>query len=136
MCRKIMTPVKRYIDEGAWDKGRTNVNYCTRVLALRKNMKVVAEQLRGDAYYDALDIAADLDNTMTQLDASLYTPLFIPADEGVSVEQRKYQQQASLYYADAVNYIETFLTKVPTDVLDRARGKAAAARYEISFEDE
>lgn len=130
-----MTPVRRYIDEGAWDKGRTNVNYCTRILALRKNMKTVAEQLSGDDYYDALDITADLDNTMTQLDASLYTPLFIPADDGVSVEQAKYQRQASEYYSNALDYIDSFLSKLPTDVLERARSKAAAAKYEISFED-
>ncbi|CAN8071320.1 unnamed protein product [Agarophyton chilense] len=136
MCRRIMTPVQRYIREGAWDKGRTNVNYCTRVLALRKNMRAAAEQLRGDDYYDALDISADLENTMTQLDASLYTPLFIPADDGVSVEQAKYQAQASNYYADAVSSIDTFLSKLPADVLERARTKAAAAKFEISFEEE
>lgn len=134
MCRTIMNPVRRYIQEGAWDKGRTNVNYCTRILALRKNMKTVAEQLSGDDYYDALDIAAEIENTMAQLDASLYTPLFIPADDGVSLEQRKYQMEATIFYSEAMQYLDSFLNLVPSDVLDRARARADKARYEIKFE--
>ena len=75
MCQRLMGPVDRYISEGAWDKGRTNVNYCTRILAMRKNMKEAATLLQGDAYYDALDIMGDMENIMSQLDASLYTCL-------------------------------------------------------------
>ncbi|KAI0562124.1 hypothetical protein FGB62_65g19 [Gracilaria domingensis] len=90
-----------------------------------KNHEGLSSGLHGDLRTKTRAGASD--NTMAQLDASVYTPLFIPTEEGVSVEQRKYQQQASLCYADAVNYVETFLTKVPTHVLDRARGNAAVA---------
>ena len=134
MCRKIMSPVRRYIEEGEWDKGRTNVNYCTRVLALRKRMKDAAEQLDGDAFYDAMDIMGEMTTTMTQLDASLYTPLFIPSDEGISVEQKKYQKEAMLFYNDALQYLDTFLSKVPGEALEKAKLAAAKAKYEIRFE--
>lgn len=134
MCRTIMSPVKRYISEGAWDKGRTNVNYCTRVLALRSRMRDAAEQLEGDDFYEAMEIMGEMSNTMTQLDASLYTPLFIPADEGISVEQRKYQTQAFAFYEDAVGYLDSFLGKVPGASLEKARTAAAAEKYEIRME--
>lgn len=135
MCRRVMGPVDRYIDEGAWDKGRTNVNYCTRVLAMRKNMRGAADLLEGDAYYDALDVMGDMINVMSQLDASLYTPLFIPADEGtISVEQGKYQDQARGFYKEALDGLDKFLSIVPNEVLDRATTLADNTKYEINLE--
>lgn len=134
MCRRVMGPVNRYIEEGSWDKGRTNVNYCTRVLAMRKNMRDAAELLEGDGYYDALDIMGDMLNIMTQLDASLYTPLFIPADEGISVEQTKYQKQARGFYEEALQGLDKFLSIVPSDVLDKATQIADKTKYEIPIE--
>lgn len=131
-----MTPVSRYIEEGQWDKGRTNVNYCTRILAVRRNMRDSADLLQGDNYYDAMDIMGELDNTMTQLDASLYTPLFIPADDGISPEQQKYQTQARAFYAQAIDLLDGFISLVPETELADARRRAANARYEIKFEDQ
>lgn len=137
MCRRVMEPVGRYIEEGAWDKGRTNVNYCTRVLAMRKNMRDAADLLTGDAYYDALDIMGEMVNNMSQLDASLYTPLFIPADDGqVTVEQGKYQTQARDFYKDAVDGLDHFLTLIPEDIMDKATSIANATKYEIPIEHE
>lgn len=136
MCRTIMRPVARYIDEGSWDRGRTNVNYCTRVLALRSRMREAAEQLEGDEFYEGMDIMGEIANTMSQLDASLYTPLFIASDEGVSVEQRKYQTQARGYYKEAVEYLDRFLGIMPTDSLERAEKVANEARYEIKMDKE
>lgn len=130
-----MGPVSTYITEGQWDKGRTNVNYCTRILAMRKNMRAAADLLDGDAYYDALDIMGDMENVMSQLDASLYTPLFIPADEGdITPEQRKYQEQARGFYDQAVSGFERFLSLLPEDVLRSSIGIADQAKYEIEIE--
>lgn len=135
MCRRVMQPVGRYIEEGAWDKGRTNVNYCTRVLAMRKNMRDAADLLTGDAYYDALDIMGEMVNNMSQLDASLYTPLFIPADDGqVTVEQGKYQTQARDFYKDAIDGLDQFLAIIPGEILEKARSIADATKYEIPIE--
>lgn len=135
MCQRLMTPVDKYITDGAWDKGRTNVNYCTRVLAMRRNMKDAAQLLQGDAYYDALDIMGDMENIMSQLDASLYTPLFIPADEGdITPEQSKYQTQARGFYMQAVDGFDRFLKLVPDDVLVKATDLANNAKYEINIE--
>lgn len=135
MCRRVMQPVGRYIEEGAWDKGRTNVNYCTRVLAMRKNMRDAADLLTGDSYYDALDIMGEMVNNMSQLDASLYTPLFIPADDGqVTSEQGKYQSQARGFYNDAVDGLDNFLALVPRDVMEKATSIADSTKYEIPIE--
>lgn len=135
MCRRVMEPVGRYIEEGAWDKGRTNVNYCTRVLAMRKNMRDAADQLSGDAYYDALDIMGEMVNNMSQLDASLYTPLFIPADDGqVTSEQGKYQSQARGFYKDALDGLNSFLNLIPEEVMKIATAIADKTKYEIPIE--
>lgn len=134
MCQRLMGPVDKYITDGAWDKGRTNVNYCTRVLAMRRNMKDAAQLLQGDAYYDALDIMGDMENIMSQLDASLYTPLFIPADEGITPEQSKYQTQARGFYVQAVDGFDRFLKLVPDDILAKATDLANNAKYEINIE--
>lgn len=136
MCRKVMKPVARYIEEGSWDKGRTNVNYCTRVLALRSHMRQAAEELGGDEFYEGMDIMGEIVNTMTQLDASLYTPLFIASDEGISFEQRKYQTEARAYYKEALEDLDRFLSIVPTDSLERAKKVADEARYEIRVDRE
>lgn len=129
-----MTPVRRYIEEGEWDRSRTNINYCTRILALKKNIRKSADFLEGDAFYDALDIAGELENIMTQLDATVYTPLFIPSDDGVSVEQRKYQKQAFAFYDMAIENIDSFLAVVPPPELAKAREKAKGEKYEIPVE--
>lgn len=134
MCRTVMTPVRRYIEEGEWDRSRTNINYCTRILALKKNIRKSADFLEGDAFYDALDIAGELENIMTQLDATVYTPLFIPSDDGVSVEQRKYQKQAFAFYDMAIENIDSFLAVVPPPELAKAREKAKGEKYEIPVE--
>lgn len=97
-------------------------------------MKDAAEQLEGDDFYDAMDIMSEMPNTMSQLDASLYTPLFMAADEGISVEQKKYQQQAFGFYNDALQYLDSFLSKVPGNVLENANQAAAKAKYEIKVE--
>lgn len=97
-------------------------------------MRDTAELLGGDEFYEGIDIMAEISNIMTQLDASLYTPLFIPADEGISLGQRRYQNEAFAYYDDAVNYLESFLRIVPEGPLENARRAAAAAKYEIRIE--
>lgn len=136
MCRRLMGPIPKYIAEGAWDKGRTNVNYCTRVLAMRRNIRQAAELLQGDAYYDALEIMGDMENVMSQLDASLYTGLFIPTDDDgtVALEQRVYQQQAVAFYEQAVAGLDRFLGLLPNDVLQKAVHMADNAKYEIKIE--
>lgn len=135
MCQRVMRPVSRYIEEGKWDKGRTAVNYCTRVLALRRNMKQAADLFDGDAYYDAVELMADTANTMTQLDATLYTPLFIASDEGINPEQRRYQDQARVFYAEAISNLETFLRLAPENSLAPARHAAENANFQIRIEE-
>ncbi len=138
MCRTVLNPVRRYIETGRWDRARTNVNYCSRVLGLKKRMRGAGEFLEGDAYFDALEIAADLDINLTQLDASVYTPLFISGSDddeyGISVEQRKYQNAALNYYDVAVGQLDEYLSKIPPEALEAARALASKQSYEITVE--
>ena len=138
MCRTVMVPVRRYIEEGSWDRARTNVNYCTRNLALKRRIRDTAENgLQGDAFYDALETAGSLDNTMTQLDSSIYVPIFIPpADEGFSAEQLKYQEQARGFYQDAIGMLDRLLGSVPESSLLKAKEAAAREKFEIRVEKE
>lgn len=134
MCRKVLRPVARYIEAGEWDRGRTNVNYCTRVLALPKRIKEAAEFLDDAGYFTAMDAAGELDNLLSQLDASLYTPLFIPSDEGISLPQRKYQDQAREFYAASIAYLDAVLDVLPAESAEKARRAADASKYQIRIE--
>lgn len=131
MCQYVLNPVERYIKEGSWDRARTNVNYCTRVLAVRKNMQAAAKFLSGDGYYDGMEIAGDVENLFTQLDASVYTPIFIPSDDGVSLEQRKYQTEAFDYLKDIVDCLDRFLRLFSDEDREYGMQAARSAKYQI-----
>jgi hypothetical protein len=79
MCEVVLRALPRYLDRGEWDKARTGISYCTRFLALKKNMQAAAESLGDEEYYDAMDSVTELPELFTQMDASVYTPLFIPS---------------------------------------------------------
>jgi hypothetical protein len=131
----VFKRVERSINEGSWDKARTNVNYCTRILAFHKKMHTAADTLVGDAFYDGTDIAEELVNTFTQLDASVYTPIFIASEDGVSVEQRKYQKEALDYLEEAHVYLDKFLALFPSSAVSTAQEAAKAGKlYEIKIE--
>lgn len=139
MSRSVLNPVGRYIRTGQWDRARTNVNYCTRVLALKKRIRKAAEYLEGDAYYTFLELATELEDTLVQLDATVYTPIFISgADDdeyGVSVEQRKYQNDAVKYYDTVLENFDVLFNNVPDAALQNARDAARKQKYEIPVEE-
>jgi hypothetical protein len=135
MCMHVLEPMHRYITAGAWDKARTNVNYCTRVLAIRKKMHTAAEILVDDAFYDGTEFAEELINILTQLDASVYTPIFIASEDGVSPEQRKYQKEAFLFLEEAQSYLNKFMALFPENAVSAAKEAAKSGKlYEIRVE--
>lgn len=139
MCQTVLRPVRRYLSTGQWDRSRTNVNYCSRVLGLKKHIRGAADFLQGDAYFDALGLATDIDITLTELDSTSYVPLFISGSDddefGISAEQRKYQQTALEYYDTAVEQIEQLLSKMPANALNNAVDLARKQKFEISVEE-
>ncbi|KAJ8905414.1 hypothetical protein NDN08_001921 [Rhodosorus marinus] len=133
-CERVMKPVRKYIAKGEWDRARTNINYCTRNLRLKTNMKIFSEIM--DDPLEGIEIMADLENVFTQMDASVYTPIFIPSDEGISPEQEKYQKQAFLYYEQAMRMLGDYLALVPQDKKVGAfREAAKRSIFEIKVED-
>eukprot|EP00188_Purpureofilum_apyrenoidigerum_P002086 Plantae.Rhodophyta-Purpureofilum_apyrenoidigerum.ctg22422.p1 GENE.Plantae.Rhodophyta-Purpureofilum_apyrenoidigerum.ctg22422~~Plantae.Rhodophyta-Purpureofilum_apyrenoidigerum.ctg22422.p1 ORF type:complete len:231 (+),score=50.89 Plantae.Rhodophyta-Purpureofilum_apyrenoidigerum.ctg22422:82-693(+) len=132
-CERVMQPVRKYIEAGQWDKARTNINYCTRNLRLKTVMKQTSDFFEDPL--EGIEIMAEMENTFTQLDASVYTPIFIPADDGViTPEQKKYQTQAFMYLDEALDYLSNFLKLAPEDKVKKAREEAAKSRFEIKVE--
>lgn len=136
MCLRVLAPVERYVREGAWDRARTNVNYCSRVLAVRPKMLGGADTLVDDeAYLSAMEAVAEVPNLFTMLDAALYTAVFIPADDGqVVLEQRQYQEAAWRALDDSCRYLVQYLDQFPSDMVATAKEVAGTSRYEIKVE--
>lgn len=131
----VLRPVERYIREGSWDKARTSVNYCSRILALRKRMQAGADALKDDdKYLAAMEAVAEVPSLLTQLDASVYTAVFIPAEDGVSLEQREYQDVAYASLKGTQEYLRTFLNQFDGGEVEKATQVAQSAKYEIRID--
>jgi hypothetical protein len=77
-------------------------------------------------------VSSDLPNVMTQLDATLYTPIFMASDQGVSPAQRKYGDEALGYLEQAKQMLDHYLSLLPSEVT--ARNAAAAAQMRVPLE--
>ncbi|OSX69233.1 hypothetical protein BU14_1714s0002 [Porphyra umbilicalis] len=133
-CRAALPPIRGYLKAGKWDKARTNVNYCTRVLRLSTNIRTYATALGGDAYYDALDVLSDVMNLTTQLDASAYTAGFIPADEGeIPLEAKKYMEQGLAFLDEVEGLMDQLLALAGSNV-ERVKPAAKAMSLPIVTE--
>lgn len=124
LCQELMEPLPRYIADASWDKARSNVNYCTRNLRLKKAMEAVTEKVLAlesdvDAADEGIIIANELNDVFTQLDASLYTPIFIVSDSGISDEQRKYADEALMYWGEVRASLRRFLELLPPELEQR-----------------
>lgn len=135
MCMHVLAPVERYVRDGAWDKARTNINYCTRVLSLRKKMQAAAEAMAGDDdYLTGMEAAGEVAQLLTVADSSVYTAIFIPSEEGVNPEQRQYQRAAFSALSDVNDYLQRFVALYGRDEVDEANAMAKKAKYEIQVE--
>lgn len=135
MCLRVLGPVERYVRDGAWDRARTNVNYCSRVLAVRKKMLASADTLAADdAYLTAMEAGAEVANLFTNLDAAVYTAVFIPAEDGVSLEQREYQEAAYRALNESYGYLDAYLGVFDPEMVAAAKENAKTAKYEIRVE--
>lgn len=133
-CRAALRPIRGYLNAGKWDKARTNVNYCTRVLRLATNIRLYAGALGGNAYYDALDVLSDVMTWTTQLDASAYSAGFIPATEGeIPAEAQKYREQGLLFLDEAEGLMDQLLALSGGNV-DRVKAQAKNVPLPISTE--
>jgi hypothetical protein len=137
VCRELLEPIPRYVESGSWDKARSNVNYCTRTLRLHTALRAVTDRLLTPEYdlekhESAMRVSSDLPNVMTQLDATLYTPIFMASDQGVSPAQRKYGDEALGYLEQAKQMLDHYLSLLPSEVT--ARNAAAAAQMRVPLE--
>jgi hypothetical protein len=94
VCKKVLESVDNYIEVQAYDNGRTNVNYLLNQLFLEKKVQQLIQQsLDFGEDPDAIDVGQEagsrVSNTAIQLDSTLYTCNFIPADDGGAVPPGK-----------------------------------------------
>lgn len=126
--KKILTPVQRYIEIGQYDPGRTNVNYCTKILRVRRALDNVVSQAQDNPSIDldkldaAIELTAVADNNFSQLDSSIYTLIFIP-NEGNELppNSRKYLVMAQDYYKTVMDSIDAALALGSPQELDQAQ---------------
>jgi|EP00624_Nannochloropsis_granulata_P000985 hypothetical protein len=101
LSKKVLQPVAKYIKIGQYDPARTNIKYVTNQFRLKKAMeRIVLLAFEKDVSQSKLDEAAEvtavIDNTLSQLDSSVYTQIFIPTDGEISPDALKYQKQVRL----------------------------------------
>ncbi|KAK4535054.1 hypothetical protein CDCA_CDCA03G1079 [Cyanidium caldarium] len=136
LCRQLLEPIPRYVSSASWDKARSNVNYCTRNLRLHTAMLTVTREVLtpsvGQAASDeGMVLANELDNIFTQLDASLYTPIFMPSNDEITTGQRKYANEALIYLQEAREHLERFVQLLPESLRERNLERAAARRLPL-----
>lgn len=95
--KKVLDPVKLYIDKGAYDFGRTNINYVVNQLSVVKYAKVLLQgsmdfSENEDALEAAQEAGSEISNLMTQFDSSVYTLVFIPVEDSSGKISPKEQQ--------------------------------------------
>ena len=139
LCRQLLEPIPRYVSSASWDKARSNVNYCTRNLRLHTAMLTVTREVLtpsvGQAASDeGMVLANELDNIFTQLDASLYTPIFMPSNDEITTGQRKYANEALIYLQEAREHLERFVQLLPESLRERNLERAAARRLPLERE--
>lgn len=99
-AKKILLPVKGYVENQAYDAARTNVNYIINQLQLEKAVNsLIKNSLDVVDDSDAIDVAQEastrVGNTAAQLDSLIYTIVFIPSESGeITPSQEKYRKQA------------------------------------------
>jgi hypothetical protein len=96
----VLIPSHKYFEMSQFDAARTNVNYITRQLGIRKSIGaavIEGAELCDDAELveEASELAAVADSTFTNYDSSIYTVIFIPPGEdlGLPKGSEKYFEQ-------------------------------------------
>lgn len=134
--KKILIPVQKYIEIGQYDPGRTNVNYCTKILRIRRAFDNVVLQAQDNPSVDldkldaAIELTAVADNNFSQLDSSIYTLIFIP-NEGNELppNSRKYLVMAQDYYKTVMDSIDAALALGSPQELNEAQKLADTMEY-------
>lgn len=126
LSKKVLQPVGKYIKVGLYDPARTNIKYVTNQFRLKKAMeRIVLLAFEKDVPQSKLDDAAEvtavIDNTLSQLDSSVYTQIFIPTDGEISPDALKYQKQAFEFYDTALDSIEKVLSLASAEDISEAQ---------------
>ncbi|KAM3573202.1 hypothetical protein VYU27_004805 [Nannochloropsis oceanica] len=126
LSKKVLQPVAKYIKIGQYDPARTNIKYVTNQFRLKKAMeRIVLLAFEKDVSQSKLDEAAEvtavIDNTLSQLDSSVYTQIFIPTDGEISPDALKYQKQAFEFYDTVLDSIDKVLSLAGAEDISAAQ---------------
>lgn len=129
ICKEIFKPTLQYLKAEQFDAARTNTNYISRVINIKKKIDsfiVLANDVVDDVdtLEKAFDMAQEVDALFTNFDASVYTIIFIPADaDGVLPPgAEKYLKQAYGFYDDINKVLDFYIGLAPPET------KAAAEK--------
>ncbi|CAM9127188.1 unnamed protein product [Choristocarpus tenellus] len=128
LFKEIFIPTLQYLKAQQFDAARTNTNYITRFLNLKKTIDtfiVTASDVVDDPdlMEKAVDMAQEVDALFTNFDSSVYTIIFIPGDaDGVLPPgAEKYLKQAYGFYDSVLKLLDFYITLVPPETQDKAK---------------
>ncbi|CAM9136984.1 unnamed protein product [Discosporangium mesarthrocarpum] len=138
LCKEIFRPTLQYLKAQQFDAARTNTNYITRFLNVKKTIDalvVAANDIVEDpeVMEKAVDLAQEAEATFTNFDSSVYTIIFIPGDENgvLPPGAEKYLKQAYGYYNDILQLFDFYITLVPPDTQEKAKALLPAKKADL-----
>lgn len=132
--KKVLDPVKLYLDNAAFDFGRTNINYVINQLSVAKYANVLLQgsmefSENEDALEAAQEAGSEISNLMTQYDSSVYTLIFIPVDDTtgkVSKKEQTFVKMCDNYRVKVEQALKKLLALGSEKQLSAAKMKAEA----------
>lgn len=116
LSKKVMEPVRRYIEIGQYDPARSNIKYVTNQLRIKKAMEkavdlaITESEVDPDVLEAGAEGSAMIDNLLSQLDSSVYTNIFVPTEgDEFGPTAEKYRQQAFGFYEEVMSSIDHVL---------------------------
>ncbi|CAM9751344.1 unnamed protein product [Ascophyllum nodosum] len=122
LCKEVFKPTLQYLKAEQFDAARTNTNYITRFINLKKKIDafiVAANEVVDDVdqLERAFDMAQEVEALFTNFDSSVYTIIFIPSDAAgvLPPGAEKYLKQAYGYYNDINNVLDFYISLAPAE---------------------
>ncbi|CAM9442236.1 unnamed protein product [Sphacelaria rigidula] len=135
LAKEVFKPTLQYLKAEQFDAARTNTNYITNFLNIKKNIDaliVSASEFVDDVdlLEQAVDRAQEAQALFTNFDASVYTIIFIPADASgvLPPGAEKYLKQAYGFYDDINKLLDFYINLVPPEAREGANKFLPAKR--------
>eukprot|EP00903_Cladosiphon_okamuranus_P012890 g12036.t1 len=135
LCKEIFKPTLQYLKAEQFDAARTNTNYISRVINIKKKIDAFIVQANDvvddvDTLEKAFDMAQEVDALFTNFDSSVYTIIFIPTDASgvLPPGAEKYLKQGYGFYDDINKVLDFYIGLVPPETKAAAEKLVPAKR--------